>query len=96
MAMQYAVVEYEVGLEIIMVDEDSLLSSLETEPLTQFHKERLKIVEDSSLKLGFGIDFCLRDAEELKCEGITQVMVWLHGFMSCGEHVLLESFLISR
>ena len=96
MAMQNAVVEYKVGLEIIMVDENSLLSSLETESLPQFHKERLKIVEDSSLKLGFSIDCCLRDTEELKCEWITQVVVWLHGFMSCGEHVLLESFLISR
>ena len=47
MAMQNAVVEYEVGLEIIMIDEDSLLSSLETESLTQFHKERLEIVEIS-------------------------------------------------
>ena len=63
MAMQNAVVEYEVGLEIIMIDEDSLLSSLETESLTQFHKERLEIVEDSRLKFGFGIDVCLVDQQ---------------------------------
>ena len=95
MAMQNAVVEYEVGLEIIMVDEDSLLSSLETESLTQFHKKRLKIVEDRGLKLGFGIDFCLRDTEEFKREWVAQVMVWLQGFMR-GEHVLLKGFLVSR
>ena len=96
MAMQNAVVEYEVGLEIIMIDEDSLLSSLETESLTQFHKERLEIVEDSRLEFGFGIDVCLRDTKELKRERVAQVMVWLHGFMLRGEHVLLKGFLVSR
>ena len=35
----------------------------------------LKIIEDGSLKFGFGIDLCLRDTEELKRERVAQIMV---------------------
>jgi len=56
-AYQDAVVENEVGLEVVLINEDSLLTSLEAETATHLQQERLQVVQDVRLQLGFCIDF---------------------------------------
>lgn len=48
-----AVVEDEVGLEVVVVDEYALLAMFEAEALTKLHKELLYLVEDGGLELSW-------------------------------------------
>ena len=57
MAFQDAVVENKVGLEIVLIDEDSLLASLEAETAAHLQQECLQVIQDVRLQLGFRIDF---------------------------------------
>ena len=83
------VVENEVGLEIVMIDEDTFLTMLEAEALAKFHEEVLYLVEDGGFELGLGIDIGFGEVEELEGHGVAKDVTSLHRF-GCLLDVALE------
>ena len=71
-AFQDAVVENEVGLEVVLINEDSLLTSLEAETATHLQQERLQVVQDVRLQLGFCIDFLRLYPQKFERHGIVE------------------------
>lgn len=84
-----AVVEDEVGLKVVVVNEDAFLTMFEAEALAEFHEEVLDLVENGGFEFGFGIDIGLGEVEELEGHGVAQDVAGLHGF-GCLLDVALE------
>ena len=75
MAFQDAVVENEVGLEIVLVNEDPLLSGLEAEAATHLHEYHLEMVENGGFQLALSIDVLRRQPQEFKRHGVVDDFV---------------------
>ena len=52
-AMQNPVVEHQVGIIILVVDDDALLPCLKAEPLAQLHDKLLQMVDECLLQVFF-------------------------------------------
>ncbi len=53
MAFQDTVIEYEVGKEIILINQDTLLSGFKAESMPHFQQEVLQVVKDGLLQVVF-------------------------------------------
>ena len=84
-----AVVEDEVGLEVVVIDEDALLTMFEAEALAKLHEEVFDFVEYGGLELGLGIYIGFGEVEELEGHGVAKDVAGLHGF-GCLLDVALE------
>ena len=94
-ALQDAVVENKVGLEIVLINENSLLTRLKAEAAPHLQQEGLKVIQYIRFQLCFRIDFLRLYPQEFKCHRImknvarSQLLGVLHG-------EFLQGFLILR
>jgi len=79
-AFQDAVVENKVGLEIVLIDENSLLASLEAETAAHLQQECLQVIQDVRLQLGFRIDFLRLYPQKFERHRVVLRMLTLRSF----------------
>ena len=70
MALQDAVIEDKVGLEIILVYKNALLAVFEAEASAHLQQKTLKVVQNGRFQFGFRIVFIRLYAQELQRDGI--------------------------
>jgi len=66
MAFENAVVKHEIDEEVFLADEKTLLAGFETEAMSEFQEEVLKMVEEGCFKVAFFDGEMIREAEELE------------------------------
>jgi hypothetical protein len=70
-AFENAVVKHEINEPVSITNEDTLLTSLEAESVTQFEQEFFQIAEQTVFKIGFAHNFSRLDSEKFEDVGIT-------------------------
>ena len=64
--LQDTVIKDEVGLEIVLVNEDALLTGFKAEPASHFHQHHLEMIQDNRFQSGLGVNILRLQAKEFK------------------------------
>ena len=73
--MQNAVVEHKVGIIILVVNDNALLSGLKAETLAKFENKLLQMTDESFLQVMFvNYILCLK-SKKLECERLTYLQL---------------------
>ena len=72
-AMQYAIIEYKVGVVILVINNDSLLASLKAEAFASFEDKLLKMTYQRIFQIVLIHCFLRFQSEKLKSERLTNL-----------------------
>lgn len=72
-AMQDAIVEHKVGIVILVVNDDALLTSLKAEALAKFKDELLQVIDNRILQVMFTHNFLCFQSKKFKGEWLTDL-----------------------